>query len=172
MLLICYDGSPDAREAIARCGELEKGAQAVVLTVWEPFVEVLARTGVGMAGGVMFDLEEIDAEAQRTAHNRADDGAELARRGGLEATARVAKKRSTVAATILAEAEDCGAAQIVVGTRGLGGFKSALLGSVSRALLQQSDRPITVVPSQALAHERSEHLHHLLGEEPAAAGGH
>jgi nucleotide-binding universal stress UspA family protein len=50
------------------------------------------------------------------------------------------------------------AAEIVVGSRGLGRF-SAALGSVSHALLQQADRPVVVVPAAAADHPREGHPH-------------
>ena len=48
MILIAYDGSSDARSAIDRAGELLSGEPATVLTVWEPFIDVMARTGAGL----------------------------------------------------------------------------------------------------------------------------
>jgi nucleotide-binding universal stress UspA family protein len=41
MILISYGGSTDAKAAIEHAGELLSGQTATVLTVWEPFVEVL-----------------------------------------------------------------------------------------------------------------------------------
>jgi hypothetical protein len=38
VILICYDGSPDAQAAIARAGELFHGQAATVLTVWVAFI--------------------------------------------------------------------------------------------------------------------------------------
>jgi hypothetical protein len=48
VILIAYDGSPDAGSAIERAGELLSGEPATVLTVWEPFIDVMARTGAGL----------------------------------------------------------------------------------------------------------------------------
>ncbi|MGZ4325074.1 MAG: universal stress protein, partial [Solirubrobacteraceae bacterium] len=48
MILIAYDGSPDARSAIDHAGELFSGEPATVLTVWEPFIDVMTRTGAGL----------------------------------------------------------------------------------------------------------------------------
>jgi hypothetical protein len=45
-ILICYDGSADAEAAVELAGGLFQGASAVVLSVWEGFSEVLARSGV------------------------------------------------------------------------------------------------------------------------------
>ena len=40
-ILIAYDGSPDAKAAVALAGHLFDGSTAVVLTVWEGFSEVV-----------------------------------------------------------------------------------------------------------------------------------
>jgi nucleotide-binding universal stress UspA family protein len=46
-----------------------------------------------------------------------------------------------------------------MGTRGLTGIKSVLLGSVSHAVLQHADRPVIVVPSPDVANKRAGHRH-------------
>jgi nucleotide-binding universal stress UspA family protein len=156
MILLCYDGSADARAAIDHSGELLGGQPATVLTVWEPFIEVIARSpsGFGFAPG-MVNIEEIDAANRERAQSQAQDGAELARQAGLEAQPRIRARETTVAAAILAEANDLGANAIVIGSRGLTGVKSLLLGSVSHSLIQHADRTVIVVPSAAVAAARA-----------------
>jgi nucleotide-binding universal stress UspA family protein len=46
-------------------------------------------------------------------------------------------------------ARDDDATLIVVGSRGMGGLRSALLGSVSSSVLREADRPVVVVPAEA-----------------------
>ncbi len=48
MILIAYDGSPDSQAAVKRAAELLPGQPVTVLTVWEPFTDVMARAGAGM----------------------------------------------------------------------------------------------------------------------------
>jgi nucleotide-binding universal stress UspA family protein len=155
VILICYDGSPDARSAIEHAGELLGGHPATVLTVWEPFVEVMARSGAGFGfGNAMVDIDKIDAASERAARERADEGVEWARRAGLNTQPRTATGEATIAQTILAVADDVGASAIVLGSRGLTGLKSLLVGSVSHAVLQHADRPVIVVPSPEVAAKR------------------
>jgi hypothetical protein len=40
VILIAYDGAPDAKEAIIRAGELMSGKPAAVVTVWEQFEDM------------------------------------------------------------------------------------------------------------------------------------
>lgn len=158
MVLICYDGSPDARSAIEHAGELLDGQPATVLTVWEPFVEVLARTpsGFGLAPG-MVDVEKIDEANRQSAEQRAQEGVELARKAGLNAQPRTCSQVTTIANAILSQADHVGASAIVMGSRGLTGLKSLLLGSVSHAVIQHADRTVIVVPSPDVAAAR-EHV--------------
>ena len=158
MILIAYDGSSDARSAIDRAGELLSGEPATVLTVWEPFIDVMARTGagLGLAPGIV-DYEEIDRAYEQSARERAAEGVERADRAGLNAQPRTRIRHTTIADAILSEADEVGARLIVLGTRGLTGIKSVLMGSVSHAVLQHADRPVIVVPSPDVARERAAH---------------
>lgn len=156
MILIAYDGSVDAQAAIDRAGELMKGQPAMVLTVWERLVDVVARTGAGMPIGEV-DYDRLDRSSGDQALQRAEEGAERAQRAGLKPRARTSVRENSIAGTILAQADDVGASAIVMGSRGLTGLKSLLLGSVSHDVLQHADRPVIVVPSPEVAAERAAH---------------
>jgi nucleotide-binding universal stress UspA family protein len=158
VILIAYDGSNDAQSAIDRAGELMGGEPTTVLSVWEPFVDVMTRTGVGFGfipGEI--DFEQIDKAYEESARERAAEGAQRAARAGLNAQPHTRARHATIAATILDEADEIGARAIVLGTRGLTGVKSLLLGSVSHAVLQHADRPVIVIPSPAVAQQRAAH---------------
>jgi nucleotide-binding universal stress UspA family protein len=154
VILICYDGSPDSQAAIDQAGELLEAQPATVLTVWVPFFEVIARTGAGLGFAPGFDDTDVDAASEANAKARADEGAERARKAGLDAQARARAQATTVAEAIIAEAADVGASAIVIGSRGLTGLKSVLLGSVSHAVLQHADLPVIVAPSAEVAAAR------------------
>ena len=156
MILIAYDGSADAGAAIDLAGELLKGQPATVLTVWERFIDVAARAGAGIPI-VDVDYERLDRSSEDQARRLAGEGLERAVRAGLSAQARTSVRENSIADTILAQAADVGANVIVMGTRGLTGLKSLLLGSVSHHVLQHSDRPVIVVPSPEVAAERAAH---------------
>lgn len=164
MILICFDGSPDAAAAIDRAAGLLHGQPATVLTVWEGFVDIMARSGAGAGIGAFslpMDVEGLDEAAEGSARKRAEEGADAARRSGLDATASIRERTTTIAETILAEADAVNADLVVLGSRGLTSLKSALLGSVSHTLLQHADRSVLVVPSPEVAAERARHRHGL-----------
>jgi nucleotide-binding universal stress UspA family protein len=148
VILVCYDGSPDAQAAIERAGELFPGQAVTVLTVWVPFVEVMARSGagLGLAPGIV-DFDQIDSASELSARTRAEEGVERARSAGLDPQPRTRAQATTTADAILAEAAELGASAIVVGTRGLTGLKSVLLGSVSHGVLHHAEIPVLVVPA-------------------------
>jgi nucleotide-binding universal stress UspA family protein len=156
MILICYDGSPDSRSAIILAGGFMRRGPATVLTVWEPFIDTMTRTGAGMTEwpeGIR--IEEIDAASEQAARTRAEEGADYARRTDLNAQPRTRSRGATTADTIISEADEVSANAILLGTRGLTGLKSLLLGSVSHVVLQHTDRPVIVVPSPQIAAERT-----------------
>jgi nucleotide-binding universal stress UspA family protein len=161
MILVSYDGSADACAAIDHAARLMPGAETTVLTVWEPFQLALSRTGgMGMGMGASYpDNGRIDAATEEAAQARATEGAERATAAGLLAEPRIAVREDGVAGAILAVADELSADAIVLGTRGLTGLRSMLLGSVSHSVLQHANRSVIVVPSSAVAEHRSQWIH-------------
>ncbi|MDE3129778.1 MAG: universal stress protein [Acidobacteriota bacterium] len=155
MILIAYDGSDDAKAAIEQASKLFPGETVTVVTVWQRFIDTMARVGGGI--NLVVDYDEIDTDAEKAAQTRAEQGAALAKEAGLDATARTAVVESSTADAILATAAAVDATVVVCGSRGYTGVKSLMLGSVSHHILQHADLPVVVVPSPAVARARAEH---------------
>ncbi|HET7051211.1 MAG TPA: universal stress protein [Solirubrobacteraceae bacterium] len=160
MILICYDGSEDAKAAIEQAGELLNCQPAVVVTVRQPFAEfpATAPSGFGPAPGLP-DIDAAENGSRTAADELAMEGAELARQAGFNAEPRTCTRVATTAKTILSAAEEIGATAIVMGSRGRGGLKSALPGTVSHAVIQDADRTVIIVPSPEVAGARGRDRH-------------
>ena len=143
-LLICYDGSEDAKHAIERAGNLLARPHALVLTVWQPIVGVASLGWSGM-GTSMVNFAELDRAAAEEGGRIADEGVRIAQEAGLRAEAVMVEATGPVWKTILDIADRLDAAMIVMGSRGLTGVRSMLLGSVSSALVHHADRPTLVI---------------------------
>ncbi|WP_084965436.1 universal stress protein [Thermoactinospora rubra] len=144
-ILIAYDGSDDAKAAIGFAGGLAKGQRAVVLTVGERPAPSAMLAPAGLM--VPVDTTAQDEAVRQALTRLAEQGAELARQAGLEATARYEDSVSAVWSTIVDVADELDATLIVTGTRGLGGVRSLLLGSTSDRVLHHARRPVLVVPA-------------------------
>ncbi|HEV7493656.1 universal stress protein [Baekduia sp.] len=166
MILVCYDGSTDAQSAIDSAARLMPGAETTVLSVWEAYLDTIARSGAMGAGGFgmvgsLEDGEAVDAACRESTLEIARDGAERATAAGLVARPHIASRQAGVAFTILSVAADIEADVVVLGTRGRGGVKSYLLGSVSHEVTQHADRAVLVVPSAGLAEHRRGWVRHV-----------
>jgi nucleotide-binding universal stress UspA family protein len=155
VILICYDGSDDAKAAIKRVGPLLPGAPATVLTVWQPFAAAASGSPKGRLSplAVITDVGDANDTMLAQARDVAAEGAELANEAGLKAEPATDEQGESVAEAILSSADSLEADVIVLGSRGLGGVGS-LLGSVSHRVLQHADRPVLVIPSEAVAARR------------------
>jgi nucleotide-binding universal stress UspA family protein len=154
MLLIAYDGSQDAKAAIQHAGQLMPGTAVTVLTIWEPFTTMLARTPETLRPlAAVRDAEDINRQETNAAEESAKDGVQLARAAGLDATPLTTSLHGSVADTIIEQADRLDVDAIVVGSRGLTGM-ALLLGSVSLAVVQRADRTVVIVPSADVAKQR------------------
>lgn len=142
-VILCYDGSDDAAVAIERAAELFGSRPATVLVVWPRAHAQLTYTVPGMV--YVQDLEELDAAAEQAAAALAERGADLAREAGLDASPAAVRANGPLWQTILDVADQQDAAAIVLGSRGLSGIKSLVLGSVSGAVVHHATRPTLVV---------------------------
>jgi nucleotide-binding universal stress UspA family protein len=150
-LILCYDGSIDARNAIERAGRLFTGRRALVVTVWEP---PAIPGSLGFAGETagMYDLVELNRAAAETGGRLADEGVGLAQEAGLLAEPVAIEATGPLWKTIVEIADRDDAATIVMGSRGLTGLRAMLLGSVSSAVVHHADRP-TLIVRQPVAHD-------------------
>lgn len=148
-LVLCYDGSDDAAHAIERAGSLLGGRDALVVTVWHgaPALGSFAFAG---ATDSMFDFVEADRAAAERGARVADVGVRIARQAGLRAEPLAVEATGPVWKTIVEIANRHDAATIVMGSRGLTGLRSMLLGSVSNAIVHHADRPTLVIRQPAL----------------------
>jgi nucleotide-binding universal stress UspA family protein len=149
-LLIAYDGSDEAAEAIAFAARLFAGvATATVLYAWQP---ISTYPVLGMAAAAM--PEQAEREEADDAARLAEAGAERARAHGLAAVGRAEQATLGAWRTIVDVAEGDGADLIVMGTRGLSGMRSLLMGSTSHHVAQHALCPVLIVPDSEIANSR------------------
>jgi nucleotide-binding universal stress UspA family protein len=134
-LVVGYDGSEYASAALDTALQVAgvTGDRVVITFGYEP--------------GSYGEEHAAHREEVRKFGERATGPAlERARESGVEASLALIPERPVDA--LLAIAEEHDAWTIVVGTRGEGPFRAAIVGSVPHKLLQVSERPVLVVPAR------------------------
>lgn len=149
-VVIAYDGSELSRAGVRHAAELFPERPAVLATVWEPGLAVVAvgpsdALGTGTFPPDPETIETVDRLARDHALRVAVEGAELARALGLAAEPHAVPDAVNVADTLIDLARERSAAAVVVGSHGISGLRSRLLGSVARRLIGHCDRPVVVV---------------------------
>jgi nucleotide-binding universal stress UspA family protein len=147
-VLLAYDGSDDARHAIEVAGALLGARRALVLHVYQPFVELLVGDDLELPGSVAAQAAEASRMDQEEAEAAAAEGVQIAREAGLDANGVVVKGSMSVWPTILDVADGHDASAVVTGSRGRTGL-SRVLGSVSAGVVHHCRRPVLVVPPAA-----------------------
>ena len=142
-LLLCYDGSEDAKQAIERAGELFHGRHAQVVAVRQP--SPLGSVSLLGATAGMVNVVEVDRAPVESGGHLANEGVRIAQAAGLDAEPVGAETTRQVWEVIIEFADRQDAATIVMGSRGLTGLRSMLLGSVSSAVVSHADRPTLVI---------------------------
>ena len=141
-ILLAVDGSDMALDAVRYALRLQRaGLQAhfVLATVQDP---------VYLYEMVLAPDADVLQRVSGAVGSRALEGAQaLFKEAGVPYEREIAS--GDPAQTIVDIADRCGCQAIILGARGLGALRSALLGSVSQAVLQASRVPVTVVKHDA-----------------------
>jgi nucleotide-binding universal stress UspA family protein len=142
-LLVCYNGSEDAKHAIREATSMfGPGRTALVLSVWQ---DAAALPAFAWAGASLPDLKEVFAAARAGAERIAEEGAGVARATGLDPTPIVAEAKGPIWTAVEDVCAEHDVEAVIVGSRGLSGVKSILLGSVSSGVVHHATRPVVVV---------------------------
>ena len=149
-VVVAYDGSAEARAALEEAATLFQGRRLVIASVWEPGLAIamspaIDPTGIGYAAPTGEAIAAMDRAQRDGATEVAGEGVGIARELGASAEAYPVPDERDVAVTIADLADELDACAVVVGSRGLGGVKSKLLGSTSAELLRRAGRPVLVV---------------------------
>jgi nucleotide-binding universal stress UspA family protein len=144
-IVIAYDGSENARHAIAVAARELGPRHADVVHAWEPLSSATSRLAIYAVafGGAAGDEVELEAERARAT---ADEGARIAREAGFEAKAITLRSDGPVADAIVQYVEEHAPPIVVMGTRGLSGARSVIAGSVSHQVTQHLHTPVLTVP--------------------------
>lgn len=136
-VLVGVDGSDSSHKALAWAAAeaAEHGADLVVLNVWE-------HTLLPPAGSVSVSEKYVPDPSQRTAEDLLDEiRTVLGEDPPVLVQPRV--KQGSPAKVLIEQSTD--ADLLVVGTRGHGGFRGLVLGSVSQHVAAYAKCPVTVV---------------------------
>src|SRR3954449_12960706 len=155
-LLLCYDGSEDAKHAIEHAGRLLGGRDALVVTVRQPTPALGSSASAGGTDST-FDVVEVDRATADFGKRVARDGVRIAQRAGLHAKPVAVEAVGPVWKTIVEMADRHDAATIVMGSRGLTGLRPMLLGSVASAIVHHADRPTLIIRQCTQQTDRSAH---------------
>jgi nucleotide-binding universal stress UspA family protein len=139
-ILLATDGSQEAELAALRAVELADATDSELHVVHVGVVPIFLRSYPGTLGyyGKLYEqIEEQSGELLRKESRRVKDA------GGTVAGSHL--RMGAVDLEIVALAEELGAGLIVMGSRGLGGVRRALMGSVSDSVVRHAHCPVLVV---------------------------
>jgi nucleotide-binding universal stress UspA family protein len=146
-ILVCTDGSEQSRKAVEEAAKIAGGCNVDEVSV----IHVHQETSYLPVGGegYHFTPQDLKRFEQLREQNR-EDKKKLLETDVNYFTQKNIKAKGILeeghpAETIARVAKEKGFDLLVVGSRGLGGLKKVLLGSVSNAILQESKTSVLVV---------------------------
>ncbi|MDG6920241.1 MAG: universal stress protein [Nitrososphaerota archaeon] len=141
-VVVAFDGSKDSVKAVRlACSIAAKfGSKLTVAHVYSSPTMVFS----GGAGMPIPNYTELEEAAKQNGEAILSRGVQLAAQAGAKARGELLEGPSVVEA-LVGLATDQKADLVVVGTRGLTGFKRLIVGSVSSGLVGHSQCPVLVV---------------------------
>ena len=147
-ILLATDGSPDAEQALVQAIDLADSEHARLMifsSVVSPPVGAYIGAGSGVAATLASDAEAEAETLLRTAVEAVPNGVSV----------RTVLSRDPVRQALIRQIEVGDHDLVVMGSRGRGALRSALLGSVSHYVLHHSPVPVLTVHAEAKAQPKA-----------------
>jgi nucleotide-binding universal stress UspA family protein len=143
-ILAPIDGSKNSLAALQVAVGLAKdyGAELNIIQVLPMHPTSISMSSLSGAPSSLLSVYEEEA---KSAKKTIDDAVELARKHRVKASGEVIRMQNSVVEAIVEKASAEKSDLIVIGTRGLGGFKKLLVGSVSSGVVTHAHCPVFVV---------------------------
>jgi len=141
-IVVAFDGSPDSIKAVKTACSMAKeyGADLKVIHVYSAPLFTYATP----APTPQVDARLLEESARQAASKVLEEAKRLTKESGMEARSELLEAGSVVQAIVeYAANEKCDL--IVVGTRGMTGFRKLILGSVSSGIVSHAHCPVLVV---------------------------
>ncbi len=138
-MLVAVDGSDHSQHAIEAVATLAKAMPSLEVVL------VNVREAAALYGDLpSLSLEQIEDAQQKQQDQVLDAAAEHARACGLVVRS-IQRAQGLPAPEIVRVAVECGARQIVLGTRGMGALGSLFMGSVTQRVVHLAKVPVLLV---------------------------
>ena len=151
-ILVALDGSESSQRATQAALELAEKlkTELVVLHAISPptsyyHTTIASPTGMSLPAPSQHEIDAYYAYARKVALGIVGETESKAKKQGIHVKTEIPEAVSSVVETIINHAAKENVDLIVVGTRGLGGFKKLLLGSVSSGIVSHAQCPVLVV---------------------------
>ncbi len=151
-ILVALDGSESSQRAAHAAVELGEKLKAdlIVLHAISPPTSyyhstIASPTGMSLPAPSQHEIDAYYAYARKVALGIVGETESKAKKQGVHVKTEIPEAVSSVVETIINHAVKENVDLIVVGTRGLGGFKKMLLGSVSSGIVSHAHCPVLVV---------------------------
>ena len=151
-ILVAQDGSESSQRASQAALELAEKLKAdlVVLHAISPPTSyyhstIASPTGMSLPAPSQHEIDAYYAYARKVALGIVGETESKAKKQGIHVKTEIPEAVSSIVETIVNHASKENVDLIVVGTRGLGGFKKLLLGSVSSGIVSHAHCPVLIV---------------------------
>src|SRR6266699_3837151 len=140
-LLVALDGSESSQRAAQAALELAEKLKTDLIVLHA----IASPTGMSLPAPSQHEIDAYYAYARKAAMGIVGETESKAKKQGIHVKTEIPEAVSSVVETIINHATKENVDLIIVGTRGLGGFKKMLLGSVSSGIVSHAHCPVLVV---------------------------
>jgi nucleotide-binding universal stress UspA family protein len=139
-ILVAVDGSKNATRAVKVASDIAKNNNAALI-----ILHVMTIPAAVYSGNVPIPFDKIEDEARREGEKFVEAAALIAEQKGVKPKNAIIERMDSPVRGITDYSEENKIDLIVVGTKGLGGFKRLLLGSVASGVVHYAHCSVLVV---------------------------